>query len=119
VGLLGAGATYGGLLGCDALRGTKSCGGPGVFLLLAVLVVMVLAGALLLSLLRVPEPRSTSFLAVGVTAVVVLLALMEELFTTWMFVAVPLVSAAAYGLAHWVTTRYVELPDRGPEHDIR
>ncbi len=119
VGLFGAGLTYASLQGCDAVRGTHSCGGPGVFLLLAVLVLMVLAGGLLLAWFRVSEPRSTSFLAVGVTAVVVLVALMEELFSGWMFLAVPAIGAAAYSLAHWVTTRFVETVEPGPDHDVR
>lgn len=119
VGLFGALLTYGSLLGCDAVRGTKSCGGPGLLLLLVIVVLMVIVGALLLKMFKVSEPRGTSFLAVGLTAVVVLVTLMEELFSTWMFVAVPLISAAAFLVAQWVTTRYVELPERGPEHDIR
>ncbi len=97
VGLVGAVLTYGGLRGCELARGTDSCGdGPGGLLLLAILVVMVLAGGALLAWLRVPDPRSTSFLGVGLTAVVAVVALLETLFSAWMFVVVPLVSAAAY-----------------------
>ncbi len=120
VGLVGAGSTYGGLLGCDAVRGTTSCGGgPGLLLLAAILALMVLVGAGLLALLGVPEPRSTSFLGVGLTFVVVLVALMSAVFSAWMFFVAPVLSAVAYGAAHWVTTRNVELPERGPEHDVR
>jgi hypothetical protein len=119
VGLFGALLTWGSLIGCDVVRGTKSCGGPGLLLLVVIVALMVVVGALLLRLFKVPEPRSTSFLAVGLTAVIVLVTLMEELFSRWMFVAVPLVSAATFALAGWVTTRYVELPENAPEHDIR
>lgn len=120
VGLFGAGATYGGTVGCEAWRGTSSCGGgPGLLLLVVILALMVLLGAGALALFGVPEPRSTSFLGVGLTFVVVLVALMSTVFSVWMFFAVPVLSAAAYGVAHWVTTRNVELPEAGPEHDVR
>lgn len=119
VGLGGTALTWAGLRGCEALRGTDSCGGPGLWLLVAIVVVMVVLGALVLALLKVPDPRGTSFLGVGLTAVVTLLALMDSLFSPWMFLVVPLVSAAAYGIAHWVTTRFVELPDDGPDVDVR
>jgi hypothetical protein len=120
VGLFGAGATFGGGQGCEALRGTSSCGGgPGLGLVIVILALMVLLGAALLALFRVPEPRSTSFLGVGLTFVVVLVALMSAVFSVWMFFVAPVLSAVAYGAAHWVTTRHVELPEPGPEHDVR
>jgi hypothetical protein len=120
VGLVGAVLTYGGLRGCELARGTDSCGdGPGGLLLLAIMVVMVLAGGALLAWLRVPDPRSTSFLGVGLTAVVAVVALLETLFSAWMFVVVPLVSAAAYLLAWWVSSRFVEQADDGPGVDVR
>lgn len=120
VGLLGAGLTFGSLRGCDAVRGTSSCGGgPGLLLLVVIFVVMVLAGGMLLAALRVPEPRGTSFLAVGLLTVVVMVVLMNAVFSAWMFVAVPAVSAASYVLAGWVTTRLVDTTEDGPDHDVR
>jgi hypothetical protein len=120
VGLAGAVLTYLSLQGCKAVRGTETCGGPGVFVLVVILVLMALFGGVLLALWKVSEnPRATSVLAIGVLCVVVMVTLLEELFSGWMFVVVPLLSVLAYLLAHWVTTRYVELPERGPEHDIR
>jgi hypothetical protein len=120
VGLLGAALTYGGLQGCEALRGTDSCGdGPGFLLLLGILAVLVVAGGGLLAWLGVPDPRSTSFLGVGITTVVAMVALLETLFSAWMFVVAPAVSAAAYLLAWWVTTRFVEQLDDGPGVDVR
>ena len=119
VGLGGALLTYGALQGCELLRGTDSCGGPGLLLLVAILVVMVLAGATMLAWLGVSEPRGTSFLGVGITAVVAMVALLETLFSAWMFVAVPVLAAAAYLLAEWVTTRFVEELDAGPVVDVR
>ena len=120
VGLLGAVLTYGGLQGCEFLRGTDSCGGgPGFLLLVGILAVMVLAGGGLLTWLEVSDPRGTSFLGVGITAVVAMLALLETLFTAWMFVVAPVLSAAAYLLAWWVTSRFVEQLDDGPGVDVR
>ena len=106
VGLFGTLATYAALEGCDAATGTSSCGGPGFFLLVAVLALMVLLGLVLLKAWKVTDPGSTSFLAVGVVTVVVLLVLLDVVYSPWMFLVVPLVGAAAYALSHWVTTRF-------------
>ncbi len=120
VGASGAGLTWVSLRGCEAVKGTESCGGPGLLLLVVIVVLMVLLGGLLLALLRVPEPRSTSFLGVGVLVVVVLVTLIQQLFSGWMFLVVPLLGAASYVLALRITTAFVEpTPERGPEHDVR
>jgi hypothetical protein len=119
VGGFGTGSTYGALRGCEALNGTDSCGGPGLFGLLAIVVLMGLVGALLLKLMHVADPGSTSFLGVGLLCVVVLVALMEELFSVWMFVAIPLLSAVCYSLARWVTTRFVQPYEKEPGPDVR
>jgi hypothetical protein len=121
VGVLGALLTYLSSRGCDAVRGTKSCGGgPGLLLLVAILALMVLLGAVLLAALRLPDARATSFLGVGVLTVVVMLTLMDQLFSPWMFLVVPVVGAAAYVLAHGVATAFIEPgPEPGPEHDVR
>ena len=74
VGGLIVAATAGSLRICTEVKGTSSCGGQGFFLLVAILVVAVLVGAALLRA-RVPEPGSTSFLAVGLLSVVALLFL--------------------------------------------
>jgi hypothetical protein len=119
VGLLGTALTYASLRGCEAARGTESCGGPGVLLLLVIVVVMALVGALLLSWLRVTDARGTSSLGVGVLCVVVLVTLLQAVFSPWMFVVVPVLGAVAYGLSHWVTTRFVDPVERGPGPDVR
>jgi hypothetical protein len=121
VGVAGALLTFLSLLGCDAVAGTESCGGgPGLLLLVVILAVMVALGAALLSLWGVAEARGTSVLAVGVLCVVVLLTLIQELFSSWMFLALPVLGAPSYLLAHWVTTTFVEAtPEDGPQHDVR
>jgi hypothetical protein len=93
---------------CTAVKGTSSCGKPGIFLLVAVLVVAVLVGSALLRLAHVPDATSTSFLAVGLTTVFALLFLVGQLFEWWMIIVIPLVSVASFLLSHWVTTTYIE-----------
>jgi hypothetical protein len=120
VGLVGTALTWAALHGCESVSGTDSCGGgPGLGLLVLIVIVMVLLGAVLLRLLGLSDAAGTSFLAIGLLCVVILLTLMEELFSVWMFLAVPLICAATYTLGHWVTTRFVEPTDPGPGPDVR
>ena len=51
---------------------------------------------------------------------IALLTLTDVIFSGWMFLLVPILCAPSYALSHWVTTRFVEEPDR-PEghHDLR
>lgn len=90
--------------GCEAVRGTSSCGGgPGLVILVAMLVLLAYLGGWLLRQLGVPEAGSTSFLGLG-TAVVVLLAFFSGSFDeVWMVVVAPLVTMAGFALAWWVT----------------
>jgi hypothetical protein len=126
VGGLIVAATAGGLRVCTAVKGTSSCGNPGFLLLCAILVVAVLVGGALLRSARVPQPGSTSFLAVGLLSVVALLFLVGQLFAWWMAIVIPLVSVATFLLSYWVTTTYIEPdqdasdPERQPEsYDVR
>jgi hypothetical protein len=113
VGAAGGGATYAALAGCEAVRGVSTCGGaPGFFILVAILALMILFGSLLLKAFKVSDPGSTSFLAVGIVAVVVMLTLLDVIYSPWMFAVVPVLSALAYLLAHWVTTRFEDEPVR-------
>jgi hypothetical protein len=120
VGAVGAALTYLSLRGCEAAKGTESCGGTGVPLLLVILALMVLVGSAVLGAWGVAEARSTSVLGVGVLCVILLVALIEDLFSGWMFLVVPILAALSYAVAHWVTTALVEpQPDPGPQHDVR
>jgi len=112
VGALMVGLTVASLRGCEAVRGTSTCGGPGLLILVIILVLLVLVGQVLLKLLRVPDPGSTSFLAVGLVAVVALLFLIDVILDWQMIIVIPLVSMAAFLLSHWLTTAFVEVPDR-------
>jgi hypothetical protein len=104
-------ATAGSLRLCTAVSGTSSCGGRGFFLLVAILVVGVLVGARLLRAAAVPEPTSTSFLAVALLGVVTLLFLVGSIFEWWMAIVIPVASVATFLLSHWVTTTYIDVPD--------
>ena len=100
--------------GCEAVQGTSSCGEPGLLVLMAILVVMVLVGASALRLARVADPGSTSFLAVGLLTVLALLFLVGSLFEWWVVIAVPALSMLTFALAHWVTTSFA-----GEDDDAR
>ncbi|CAN5492431.1 hypothetical protein BH11ACT8_BH11ACT8_26290 [soil metagenome] len=94
---------------CEASRGTNSCGtGPGMALLIVIFLLAVLLGRLLLGLFKVPDPASTSFLAVGLTSVVALLFFVDQLDTWPMLIVIPALTAVTYLLSWWVTTTYVE-----------
>ena len=112
VGALMVGLTVAALRGCEAIRGTATCGGPGLLLLVIILVVLVMLGQALLRAFRVPDPGSTSFLAVGLMAVVALLFLIDVILDWQMIIVIPLVGVATFLLSHWVTTAFVEPADR-------
>ena len=88
---------------------------------MAILAVAVLIGAALLRFAQVPEPGSTSFLAVGLLSVATLLFLVGSIFQWWMVIVIPLVSMATFLLSHWVTSTYVDPADDGslPERRAR
>ena len=112
VGLLAVGATYLALRACEAVRGVSTCGGgPGVLLLVAILIGLIVFGGRMLRLLGVADPVSTSFLAVGLLAVIVLLFLIDVSFSPWMVLVIPLVCVGTFALSHWVTTSFVDEAD--------
>ncbi|MDQ4054214.1 MAG: hypothetical protein M3237_16125 [Actinomycetota bacterium] len=108
VGLLLVGMTAGSLQGCEAVRGTSTCGGWGLGLLILIMAILVALGGFLLRVFQVPDPGSTSFLALGMVAVITLLFLLDVLENWWMIIAIPVISAAMYLLGYWVTTAFVE-----------
>jgi hypothetical protein len=98
--------TWAGLHACTALRGTSSCGTPGVLLLLAITVVSIVLGSLLLRLAGVAAHASTSLLGVALLVVLVLLALLPVLDDSWVVVVIPLTAACTFAGSWWLTTRY-------------
>jgi hypothetical protein len=100
------------LRGCEAIRGTASCGGgPGFLLLVATFALCVLLGAQLLKAFSISEPGSSSFLAVGLVAVVALLFLVQYLDHWSMLIVVPLLSIGAHLVSIWVTKTFVDPAD--------
>jgi hypothetical protein len=99
------------LRGCEAVRGTSSCtGGPGFLLLVATFVLCVLLGSTLLKTFSVPDPGSSSFLAIGLVSVASLLFLIDVLDHWSMLIVIPILGASAFLASVWVTKTFVE-PD--------
>ncbi|UMG93942.1 hypothetical protein [Nocardioides sp. TF02-7] len=100
------------LRGCEAVRDTSSCGGgTGIPLLIAIFVVCVLLGSSLLKAFLIPDPGSTSFMAVALVAVVALLFLIDVLDHWSMLLVVPLLAVAAYLASVWITKTFVDPAD--------
>ncbi len=109
VGLGLLGLTFLGFRTCEAIKGTESCGtAPGLAFLTLIFALAVIGGKYLLDFFRIPDPGSTSFLAVGLTAVIALLFFIDVLDTWPMLIVVPVIAAGSYLLSWWVTTTYVE-----------
>jgi hypothetical protein len=97
------------LRGCEAVRGTSSCtGGPGFLLLVATFVLCVLLGSALLRVFSITDPGSSSFLAVGLVAVMALLFLIDVLDHWSMLIVIPILGVAGFLTSVWVTKTFVE-----------
>jgi hypothetical protein len=112
VGLALVGLTAGSLRLCSSMRGTSSCGKPGILLLLAITAIAILLGTLLLKVAGVAAPGSTSFLGVGLLVVLVLLALLGVLDDWWVVVVVPALAAVTHLAAWWLTATYADPTER-------
>jgi hypothetical protein len=95
--------------GCEAVRGTSSCGGGiGLLATVALLAIEVLIGANLLKAWQIADPFSTSFLGVGVVAIFAMLLFLDDIDSPWMLLVIPLMTAAAFAVSWWVTVRFVD-----------
>ena len=112
VGLLAIGLTWLGLQGCASVRGTSTCGDPGLLVVAAIVAVMALAGVVLLRLLRVAHPTSTSVLGTVLVAVLTLLLPEASYESTWVLVAMPVCGALAFAAAYALTAGNTEPGDR-------
>ncbi len=122
VGLAAVALTFASLKGCELVTGTDSCGGPGLLVLLAVVVLMILGGATALRQLDVPDAGGLSFLGVAMFVAVCLVVLLPSLLEPWMVVVAPVLCALTYLMAQWIVSRFDEeiLNEEGPEpHDVR
>jgi hypothetical protein len=111
VGLLTAGLVWLSLRGCSGLRGTSSCGDTGFLVLVAIFVVLIFAGRFALTVLRVADAGSTSFLGLALLAVLALV-FVDDLGSVVGAVVLALVGAATFGLAQWVTATFTEPGER-------
>ena len=107
-GLVLVGLTWSSLRACEELQGTSSCGNAGYPMLVLAVVAAVLAGVGLLRLVRAPDPVTTSLLGVGLAAVLALLLLVDRLDRPAMIVVIPLICAATFAAARWLTTTFDE-----------
>jgi hypothetical protein len=92
-----------GMTGCDAWRGSPSCGGGlGVGMLTAVVLISWIIGRFLLGFAEVPDALMVSFLGVAVVMIVVMLFLIDETFSVWMWLVMPLLTAATFVTSAWL-----------------
>ena len=78
-----------------------------LIIVLVVLGVLAWSGGLLLRTFAVPDAGSTSVLAVGILAVLVMVFLLGSLDQWWTALAVPVLGAMSYAAAWRVTTAVV------------
>jgi hypothetical protein len=103
VGSVSAALVWLGMAGCDLWRDTPSCGGGlGFGMLVAVFVISWIAGRLLLGFAGVPDGLLVSFLGVGLAMIVVMLFLIDETFSVWMWLVLPLLTAATFAGSFWL-----------------
>jgi hypothetical protein len=110
IGLGMVGLTFLSGRGCQAVKGTSSCGAVGVLLLVAIVVLAVMFGAVLLRAWKIADPMNTSFLSVGLVAVITMLFLLGSIDQWWMVIVIPVISALAYLLSWWVTRTFIDPP---------
>jgi hypothetical protein len=115
-GLAAVALAIGAARGCEAVRGTDSCGGgAGLLAVVAILALEVLIGANLLKAWQIADPFSTSFLGVGVVATIAMLVFLDQIDSSWMLLVIPLMTAASFALSWWVTVRFIdEYDDHSP-----
>ena len=89
-------------------RGTSSLGDGGAIILIAVFVLAVVLGGYLLRLASARSPFTISFLGSALVAVLSMLFLTDVFAHAWGVIVVVILTAAAYALASWVTTNYID-----------
>lgn len=89
--------------GCSAVRGVGTCGGFGVFALVAILGIDVIVGWALLRGFKVGDPATTSALGVGLVAVLAMLFFIGATQSFAMVYVIPILMAATFTAAWWLT----------------
>lgn len=82
--------------GCDALEGRPSCGGIGFLMLVAIIVVVFLLGLYLLRIFEVANAGLVAFFGVTLPLMIILIFLMDVVFSAWMVATLPLVGALCF-----------------------
>jgi hypothetical protein len=91
--------------GCDRVRDTPNCGALGLPLLVLTVIITIVLGALALSRLGMPQPRLVAFLGVMFMLLIVVGLLSGQLFSTWVLLVVPVLTAITFLVAHLVAGR--------------
>lgn len=99
VGLLGVGLVWLGGRGCEAANGRPSCGGIGLLMLVLIVAAAIVLGMLLLRLLAVDNPGLVAFLGVVLPLIVIMLFLMDHIFSGWMVLAIPLLCLVCFAVS--------------------
>jgi hypothetical protein len=103
VGPTSAALVWLGMAGCEAWRDSPSCGGGlGLGMLVAVVAIAWLVGRLLLGFAEVPDALMVSFIGVSVAMIVVMLLLIDETFSVWMWLVMPVLTAATFAGSAWL-----------------
>jgi hypothetical protein len=89
-------------------RGTSSLGDKGAIILIAVFALAIIVGGYLLRLAGARSPFTISFLGSALVAVLSMLFLTDVFAHAWGVIIVVILAAAAYALAYWVTTNYID-----------
>ena len=89
--------------GCAAVRGVGTCGGYGVFALVAILGIDVIIASALLRMCRVLDPATTAMLGVGLVALLAMLFFLGDTQSSAMVYVIPILMAVTFGLAWWTT----------------
>ena len=109
---------WGGERGCDAARGRPTCGGYGLLMLIAIIVICYLVGLVLLKAFDVRDPGVTAFFGITLPLLVVLVFLLDDVFDTWMAYAVPLLVAVGFVVSAYLA-RALEAANPRPYADER
>jgi hypothetical protein len=78
-------------------------------MLLVIAALMVFVGTRLLRLLAVPQAGTASVLGVALLAIALLTVLLDQVFSPWMWVVLPLLAAVLYAFAAWAAVRLAEV----------
>jgi len=91
------------LQACDAARGTTSCGGTGLFVLLIILALITVGATRLLRLWGFTDGGTVAFLGIALTGIVVLVFLTTHLQSLTMVLVIPLITMLSFLVSDWVS----------------